>query len=134
MSRFVHEVHMRWSDMDAYRHVNNSAYLHYLEQARVAMFFHRHEGFNAGTVISRHEIEYLRPIVYHPEPLRVEVWIEKIGGARFTVRYEIFDEVDGARVLTARAATTCVTFDFAADRPRRLTEEERGILAAFDDS
>lgn len=130
MARFVHEVHMRWSDMDAYRHVNNSAYLAYLEQARVAMFFHRDEGFNAGTVISRHEIDYLRPIVYHPAPLRVEVWIEKVGGARFTVRYEIFDR----GVLTARAATTCVTFDFTTDRPRRLTDEERGILAGFGDS
>ena len=121
---------MRWSDMDAYRHVNNSAYLAYLEQARVAMFFHRNEGFNAGTVISRHEIDYVRPIVYHPQPLRVEVWIEKVGGARFTVRYEIFDH----DVLTARAATTCVTFDFTKDRPRRLTDEERGILAGFSDS
>ena len=37
---------MRWSDMDAYRHVNNTAYLAYLEQARVAMFFHRYEGFS----------------------------------------------------------------------------------------
>jgi acyl-CoA thioester hydrolase len=131
MARFVHEVHMRWSDMDAYRHVNNSAYLAYLEQARVAMFFHRHEGFNAGTVISRHEIEYLRPIVYHPEPLRVEVWIEKIGGARFTVRYEIYDQRESGAVLTARAATTCVTFDFTTDRPRRLTDEERKILEGF---
>lgn len=130
MARFVHEVHMRWSDMDAYRHVNNSAYLAYLEQARVAMFFHRNEGFNAGTVISRHEIDYVRPIVYHPQPLRVEVWIEKVGGARFTVRYEIFDR----DVLTARASTTCVTFDFTKDRPRRLTDEERGILGAFCDS
>ena len=76
MARFVHEVHMRWSDMDAYRHINNSAYLAYLEQARVAMFFHRHEGFSSGTVIARHEIDYLRPVVYHPEPLRVEMWIE----------------------------------------------------------
>ncbi len=134
MSRFVHEVHMRWSDMDAYRHVNNTAYLAYLEQARVAMFFHRNEGFNAGTVISRHEIEYLRPIVYHPEPLQVEVWIEKIGGARFTVRYEIFDVLPSGRVLTARASTTCVTFDFTTDRPRRLTTEEREILAGFSDS
>ena len=49
--------------MDAYRHINNSAYLAYLEQARVAMFFHRHEGFSTGTVISRHEIDYLRPVV-----------------------------------------------------------------------
>jgi acyl-CoA thioester hydrolase len=129
MTRFVHDVHMRWSDMDAYRHVNNTAYLSYLEQARVAMFFHRNEGFNAGTVISRHEIDYVRPIVYHPQPLRVEVWIEKVGGARFTVRYEIFDHDN----LTARASTTCVTFDFTTDRPRRLTDEERGILAGFAD-
>ena len=134
MTRFVHEVHMRWSDMDAYRHVNNSAYLAYLEQARVAMFFHRNEGFSAGTVISRHEIDYLRPIVYHPKPLRVEVWIEDVGGARFTVRYEVFDNQDGMDVLTARASTTCVTFDFVRNRPRRLTDEERGILAGFDNS
>jgi acyl-CoA thioester hydrolase len=133
VSRFVHEVHMRWSDMDAYRHVNNTAYLAYLEQARVAMFFHRHESFNAGTVISRHEIDYLRPIVYHPVPLQIEVWIEKVGGARFTVRYEIFDQREGSRVLTAQASTTCVTFDFETDRPRRLTAEEREILAGFSD-
>jgi acyl-CoA thioester hydrolase len=115
--------------MDAYRHINNSAYLQYLEQARVVMFFHRHEGFSTGTVIARHEIDYLRPVVYHPEPLRIEMWIEKVGGARFTVRYEVFD----GDQLVARAATLCVTFDFGIDRPRRLTDEERSILAGFAD-
>jgi len=120
---------MRWSDMDAYRHINNSAYLAYLEQARVAMFFERHEGFSSGTVIARHEIDYLRPVVYHPEPLRLELWIERIRGASFTVRYEVFD---GDR-LAARAATICVPFNFAIDRPRRLTDEERAILAGYAD-
>lgn len=120
---------MRWSDMDAYRHINNSAYLQYLEQARVALFFHRHEGFTSGTVIARHEIDYLRPVVYHPEPLQVHMWIEKAGGARFTVRYEVYD---GER-LAAKAATMCVTFDFATDRPRRLTAEERDVLRGFAD-
>ena len=129
MARFVHEVHMRWSDMDAFRHINNSAYLAYLEQARVAMFFFRQKGFSEGTVISRHEIDYLRPIVYHPEPLHLELWIEKVGGARFTVRYEVFD----GDSLAARAATQCVTFDFTTDRPRRLVAEERAILAGFAD-
>jgi acyl-CoA thioester hydrolase len=129
MSRFVHDVHMRWSDMDAYRHINNSAYLQYLEQARVAMFFHRHEGFSSGTVIGRHEIDYLHPVVYHPEPLRVEMWIEQVRGAQFTVRYEVFDEGR----LAAKAATRCVTFDFSMDRPRRLTDEEREILNGFAD-
>jgi acyl-CoA thioester hydrolase len=133
MARFVHEVHMRWSDMDAYRHINNTAYLAYLEQARVAMFFDRagdsYNGFSSGTVISRHEIDYRRPVVYHPEPLQLELWIDEVRAASFTVLYEVFD---GGR-LAARAATTCVTFDFQNDRPRRLTAEERGSLAGFAD-
>ena len=134
MARFKHEVHMRWSDMDAFRHVNNSAYLAYLEQARVAMFFHRNEGFAGGTVIARHEIDYLHPIVFHPQPLRVETWVERIGGARFTVGYEVFDPFKSGDVLTARAATICVPFDFTTDRPRRLTPEERDLLETFADT
>jgi len=132
MARFVHEVHMRWSDMDAYRHINNAAYLSYLESARVAMFFHRFEGFSAGTVIARHEIDYLRPVVFHPEPLRLELWIDRIRAASFVVHYEVFDTAGGGRVA-ARASTTCVTVDFGADRPRRLTGEERAVLAGFAD-
>jgi acyl-CoA thioester hydrolase len=130
VARFKHAVHMRWSDMDAYRHINNSAYLAYLEQARVAMFFDRNEGFNSGTVIARHEIDYLRPVVYHPDPLQLELWIDTVRGASFTVHYEVFD----TGRLAARAATSCVTFDFGIDRPRRLTAEERDLLAGFADT
>lgn len=129
MARFCHDVHMRWSDMDAYRHINNSAYLQYLEQARVAMFFDRHESFSTGTVVARQEIDYLCPVVYHPEPLRVEVWVDDVRGAHFTVRYEVSDRGR----LAARAATVCVTFDFATERPRRLTAEERELLCGFAD-
>lgn len=130
MARFVHEVHMRWSDMDAYRHINNSAYLAYLEQARVAMFFHRQDGFTGGLVLARHEIDYLRPVVYHPEPLRLELWVDHVRGAAFRVNYEVFD----GSVIAARAATTCVPFNFEIDRPRRLTDEERALLAGFADT
>jgi acyl-CoA thioester hydrolase len=120
---------MRWSDMDAYRHINNSAYLAYLEQARVAMFFERHESFSSGTVIARHEIDYLRAVVYHLTPLRLELWVGEVRGAAFTVHYDIFDDA----VLVARAATVCVPFNFDANRPRRLTDEERMLLAGFAD-
>ena len=37
--RFIHEVAVRWSDMDAYGHVNNARFLTLYEEARVAMFF-----------------------------------------------------------------------------------------------
>ncbi len=130
MSRFVYDCHMRWGDMDAFAHVNNTAYVTYLEQARVAKFFDRYDGtFAKGTVIARHEIDYLRPVVYHPQPLRIELWVDEVRGASFQVRYEVFD---GA-TLAARAATRCVPFDFTTDRPRRLSPEERRALAGFGD-
>ena len=134
MARFVHPVHMRWSDMDSFQHVNNGAYLAYLEQARIAMFFDRWDGtFSRGTVVARHEIDYLRPIVYHPEPLRLELWVEDVRAASFLVRYEVHDVHGDADRLCARAATRLVPFDFGTDRPRRLTDGERAILGSFAD-
>jgi acyl-CoA thioester hydrolase len=130
MTRFVYHCHMRWGDMDAYAHVNNTAYVTYLEQARVAMFFDQYGNGSmlaGGTVIARHEIDYLRPVVYHPDPLRIELWVDEVRAASFQVRYEVFD---GA-TLACRAATRCVPFDFATDRPRRITVEEREMLSTF---
>ncbi|MDQ1737856.1 MAG: acyl-CoA thioester hydrolase [Pseudonocardiales bacterium] len=119
---------MRWSDMDAYGHVNNTAYLAYLEQARVSMFFDRYDSsFAKGTVVAHHEITYLKPVIYHPEPLRLELWADQIRGASFRVCYDVFD----GSTLVAKAATKLVTFDFANDRPRRLTAEERQLLQSF---
>jgi acyl-CoA thioester hydrolase len=130
VTRFVYDCHMRWGDMDAFAHVNNTAYVTYLEQARVAMFFDRYDGsFAKGTVIARHEIDYLRPVVYHPQPLRIELWVDEVRGASFQVRYEVYD----GTVLAARASTRCVPFDFTTDRPRRLTGEERRALAGYGD-
>ncbi len=130
MARFIARCAMRWSDMDAYGHVNNTAYLAYLEQARVSMFFDRYDStFAGGTVVAHHEITYLRPVVYHPEPLRLELWIEQVRAANFTVRYDVFD----GDALAAQAATKLVTFDFKSDRPRRLSSEERAILLGYLD-
>jgi acyl-CoA thioester hydrolase len=128
VGRFIARCAMRWSDMDAYGHVNNTAYLAYLEQARVSMFFDRYDSsFAGGTVVKHHEISYLRPVVYHPEPLRLELWVDQIRAASFRVLYDVFD----GDSLAARASTTLVTFDFATDKPRRITPEERAILAVY---
>lgn len=130
MARFVTRCAMRWSDMDAYGHVNNTAYLAYLEQARVSMFFDRYDSsFAGGTVVAHHEITYLRPVVYHPEPLRLELWVDSIRAAGFRLNYDVYD----GDVLAAQAATKLVTFDFTRDRPRRLSQQERDLLATYED-
>ena len=57
-------VPLRWSDMDAYGHVNNVQFVRLLEDARVAMlvdwFPEGLEQLDRGIVVARHEIDYLR--------------------------------------------------------------------------
>lgn len=131
MSRFVYEVQMRWGDMDAYQHVNNTAYLTYVEQARVAMFYDNPElaahEFAGGVVIAKHEVDYLKPVTYHPEPLRIELWISHLGGASLTVVQEVYD----GDVLACRVTSVSVRFDFAAGVPTRMTPEEREALSKY---
>jgi acyl-CoA thioester hydrolase len=74
-SRHITRVPMRWADMDAYRHVNNAAFLRYLQEARVDMLFvHAAQRgateLAAGVVVNRHEIDYLAPMRFRLEPLR----------------------------------------------------------------
>jgi acyl-CoA thioester hydrolase len=136
--RFVHETPLRWSDLDAYGHVNNSRFLTLYEEARVALFFvgARKAGltsFEEGIVIARHEIDYLRPVDYATGPdgvprppfVRVELWVEDVRPSRLSVAYELFD-VD---MLASRGRSVCVPVNLATKAPRRLTEAERAFLA-----
>lgn len=135
MAKHTYLCPMRWSDMDAQGHVNNSAFLVYLEQARIDLFFEnaRLEGIESiarGVVVARHEIDYRRPVVYGPDPLRIELWCSHIGGASFTVEYAMH-EGGATDAVAVQARSRCVTYDLRAGRARRLEEVERDYLARY---
>src|SRR5512133_2846053 len=61
MARHTYRCPMRWSDMDAYGHVNNVVFLTYLEEARVDMLFalgsdHGDKALAEGVLVAHHEI------------------------------------------------------------------------------
>ena len=94
MTRHVCHVPMRWSDMDAFGHVNNVVYLRYLQEARVDMLFvhaprHGAEELAAGVVVARHQVAYRAPLLFRPAPVRVETWSSRVGAASFTLGYEV---------------------------------------------
>ncbi len=125
---------MRWSDMDAYQHINNVAVLGYFETARVDLFFDHptHDektGLRRGIVVAEHTVRYRRSIVYDAVPLDVDIWVSNVRAAAFTCHYELFDH--GRLAVTG--STLLVPVDFALDRPRRLTPEEKAFLARHHD-
>jgi acyl-CoA thioester hydrolase len=115
--------------MDAYGHVNNVVFLRYLEEARIDFLFRPEKDFKQGSVVARHEIDYKRQLVHRHHPVDIELWVTEIRAASFIIAYEVKDD----DLVYVRASTVIVPFDFEAQRPRRLTGEEREFLQEYTD-
>jgi acyl-CoA thioester hydrolase len=120
--------------MDAFGHVNNVVFLRYLEEARIDFMFGLAPGdgspsFSGGSVVARHEIDYVRPLVHRHTPVTIESWVTKIGAASLTISYEVKDPEQ----VYVRATTVVVPFNLQAQRPRRITAEEKAMLQQYMD-
>jgi acyl-CoA thioester hydrolase len=141
---------MRWSDIDAYGHVNNSAMLRLLEEARIVGFWgpdacelsadgslpepiiDGRPGSGTMTVIAGQRLEYLASIPYLRQPLDIQMWIGRLGGASIDVSYEVWSPVGQQPAeLYTRATTALVMVDAATNRPRRLTAAERAACEQY---
>lgn len=126
------DISLRWSDMDAYGHVNNVEFLRLLEQARVIgfqdWFGGRFEVLEHGVVVARQEIEYLAPLEFRRAPVSIDMWVSRIAGSSYDLGYEVRDPVDIGDQVYARAETTLVSYDLVHNCPRKLTDIEREVL------
>lgn len=133
-------IHLRWGDLDAFNHVNNTSMLKLLEEARVRAFWQAGPGETAPstavlssgidqgvlTLIARQEIEYLAPVPYQRNPLDVQMWFGKLGGSSIEVCYEVHNAPDSVEpVLYARSTAVVVLVDAVTGRPTRLSAEMR---------
>jgi acyl-CoA thioester hydrolase len=125
-------THVRWSDVDLFGHVNNAAYLRYLDDARFALLDMGVDATGAPTAswlaVVKHEIDYLGQLTYRPAPIDVELWVPRVGRTSVDIAYEVVDET---RAVYLRARTRMVQLDGASRTPRAFTDEERSAFAAY---
>jgi acyl-CoA thioester hydrolase len=139
-------IQLRWGDLDAFNHVNNTSMLKLLEEARVRAFWKPEPGEQAPptavldsgiaqgvlTLIARQEIEYLAPVPYQRAPLEVQMWFGKLGGSSVEVCYEVHNAPEFAqRVIYARSTAVIVLVDAQTGRPTRLTSEMREVWEPY---
>ncbi len=118
---------VRWSDLDAYGHVNNVRVFDYIAEARVEMSPdqdgpHRMEAAAADGLmwmVARQDVDYLGQILLRPEPYQVRTAIGRIGRTSATTIAEIVDPLDGRTLV--RAKTVVVSGD-AQGRPVKIPE------------
>jgi acyl-CoA thioester hydrolase len=133
---FVAQVAVRWTDQDVYRHVNHAVAVTLLEEARIQLVFDAANeagvpGFAAGLVVTGLAVDYKRQLSYRSRNLRVVMSVDDMRAAAFRIRYAMHDGPDEDDAVAVTAETRLATFDLAAQRPRRLTPEERDFLGKW---
>lgn len=142
-------IHLRWGDLDALGHVNNTSMLKLLEEARLRAFWKGdsdepalptavfemdvlESGGSRATLVARQEIEYYRPVPYGQRPLDVQMWIGRLGGSSADVCFEVLSPRGAEeQVLYARATAVVVIVDTSTGRPTRWSETERAAWEPY---
>ncbi|MSQ49501.1 MAG: acyl-CoA thioesterase [Betaproteobacteria bacterium] len=126
---YVERIPIRWGDMDAMGHVNNTLYFRYMEQARISWFdalVPEDEAWHAtGIVIANASCSYLRPITY-PGTVEVRLQIGPLGGSSVPTYYEM--RVDADPKPYAEGAAVVVFIGMKTQKPVRIPEGIRARL------
>ena len=117
-------VEIRWSDVDAYMHVNNAVYATYLEECRDewvdATLGEASDSWDF--VLARVAIDFRRELRLEDEEVFVSCALARIGNSSITLSEQIRTR-DGE--LAAEAEAVLVARDREAGRSRPLTDAER---------
>ena len=125
---------IRWGDMDAFGHVNNTVYFRYMESGRIA-FLEQAAGDleiqGEGPVIVTAYCSFIRQLKY-PGEIEIRTFAGPAGRSSFEVTHEIrMVDTDGnAAGVAAEGGGKVVWIDFAAEKSVPLPVGLRALLPA----
>jgi acyl-CoA thioester hydrolase len=124
----VESIPVRWGDMDAMGHVNNTVYFRYMEQTRISWFealLPRGEAWGTtGIVIVNASCNFKKPINY-PGTVEVKMYADAPGGSSLATYYDLAlkDEV------YADGAAKVVFIDMEKQKAMRIPENIRNLIS-----
>ena len=126
----VHTTRMpiRWGDMDAMGHVNNTVYFRFMEQTRISWFealMPRGEAWGTtGIVIVNASCNFTKPINY-PATVEVKMYTGPLGGSSVPTYYDLLVKDE----IYADGAAKIVFIDMEKQKAVRIPENLRAKMA-----
>jgi len=130
--KFVHElsIPVRWYDMDAFGHVNNSIYFTYFEQTRISWWMEvappSYSLDKMGPVVVTANCSYIKPIVY-PEIILSKLYVGPPSRSSYDCFCKMYSEKN-PDILYAEAYAKIVWVDREAGRSTPIPDELRHLL------
>ncbi len=107
--KFIGEciIPVRWCDMDAYGHVNNSKYFDYFSEARILVL--------KQIMSEKHNILYMlvdtrcnfKKEIRYPETLKFKHYLKEIGRSSFTLVVDIYSQDESTYYAQGEAKLVC---------------------------
>lgn len=127
-------VQVRYGDIDAQAHVNNTRFVAYMEHARMSYLVHLGlwDGasfLDLGLIVADVHVAYKAPIKLW-QHIRVGVQVTRMGNKSLDVAYEIQDEASGEVLATGE--TVMVAYDYRTERSIPIPAVWREKISAFE--
>lgn len=123
---FSKEIVMRWGDMDALGHLNNTYYFRYMEQARVEWLDEIAMSIvpgGVGPVIASSRCDFRKELVY-PATVRLNTHVRRVGGKSLTLAH-LFTTSEHPDTLFAEGEVTLVWVDYRSGQSVPLPDAIR---------
>jgi len=132
--KFYIPIEIRYNDLDAQWHVNNTRYLLYMEQARLQYLIHLglFDGksfLDLKMIIADAHVSYLAPIQLG-QKVRAGTRTVRIGNKSITFEYRLEDAASGQ--LLATGEVVGVTYDYRTQQTILVPSDWREKIAAFE--
>lgn len=124
--RFSHAFRVTAEDIDVQGHVNNVAYVKWIQDVAVAHWF---SVTNEATrkkytwVVLRHEVDYKKQ-AFETEEIIVKTWV----GEPTRISWERFTEITRDEDLIVKARSLWCLIDRETSKPTRITSELKELL------
>jgi acyl-CoA thioester hydrolase len=132
--KYKTDIPIRFSDIDAFGHVNNAVYLTYFEIARSNYWKEiiHWDWSRSGIILGRSEINYLKPITINDE-IVCYVRTIRIGNSSFDVMHVLAKITPQGEEIVTTGKTVCISYDYSANRSISIPPQERLNMIKYDE-
>jgi acyl-CoA thioester hydrolase len=130
------EFPIKWGEMDAYQHLNNTVYFRYFEDARIAYFDkielgRLKEESGIGPILASTQCKFRLPLAY-PDRVTVASRISRLEVDRFVMDYLVVSHRH--RKVAASGDGVLVAFDYNAGKKATVPDSLRRRIIAIEGS
>ena len=130
----VSEIAVRWGDMDAFQHVNNTLYIRYFEIARIDYFAALSlEGLmqpqGVGPILGEISCRFRFPATY-PDTVAVGTRVTHVGNDRFIMEHKAVSRRHDR--VAASGTGVIVAYDYSGARKATVSTALRAQIEALE--